>query len=50
MKQIDKQLCLKQAVEITKEYVRGGSTNPAPSYHLEELYKKLKELSADAAE
>lgn len=38
-----------KAVEITKEYVRGGGSIK-PDTILEDLYKKLKELSIDASQ
>jgi hypothetical protein len=38
---------LEQAVEITKEYVRGGG-GVSPDKILENVYNKLKELSDDA--
>lgn len=39
--------CLKEAIEITKEWCRGGSQgNPASV--LQSLYEKLLELNKDA--
>ena len=37
---------LEKAVEITKEYARGGGSRP-PAIILEEVYTKLKELNED---
>lgn len=39
--------CLSQAIEITKEFARGGSEKVTPDYVLEETFKKLKELTKD---
>ncbi len=41
---VNKQDCLKVAVEITKEYARSES-DTLPSIVLEETYKKLLELA-----
>ena len=45
---MDKQHCLNQAVEITKEYARGGGTSPDAI--LKNVYEMLKELDKDANE
>jgi hypothetical protein len=42
---MDKHAILQQAIEITKEYAKGGGTNPAGT--LESIYEELKKLYAD---
>jgi hypothetical protein len=44
---MDTHRCLDKAIEITKEFARGAAPG-APDVVLENLYKKLKELTADA--
>lgn len=44
---MNKYASLEKAVEITKEYVRGGGTTN-PEQVLEDLYHKLNELKQDA--
>lgn len=44
--EIDKECCLETAVEIVKEYARGGG-NLSPAGVLETVYKTLKELQID---
>lgn len=41
-----KETLLEKAIEITKEYVRGGGTIRAENV-LEAVYKKLEELNRD---
>jgi len=43
---MDKQECLNQAIEITKEWCRGGSQG-SPDAILDYLYRKLLELNKD---
>lgn len=43
-----KQAVLIQAIEITKEYCRGGSELQAPASVLRDLYNQLLELSTHA--
>jgi hypothetical protein len=45
---VNKNGCLSQAIEITKEYARGGGPGAIEEI-LERLYKKLKELAEDSA-
>jgi hypothetical protein len=45
---INKTSCIKEAIEITKEYCRGGGGNDPPDKILEQLYKKLVKLYQDA--
>lgn len=45
---IQAQNCLNSAIEITKEYTRGGGQG-SPEAILEQLYNKLKELQNDAS-
>jgi hypothetical protein len=45
---INKVGCLSQAIEITKEYARGGGQGAIDEI-LERLYKKLKELAEDSS-
>lgn len=42
---MNKYNCLKEAIEITKEYTRGGGGSPIGI--LEGVYEKLKELAED---
>lgn len=45
---VNKQYCLTVAIEITKEYARGGTGSgacDAPAEVLEKTYKKLLELA-----
>lgn len=44
---VDKDWCLGSAIDIAKEYARGGG-QLHPDYVLDITYKKLKELRADA--
>lgn len=47
----DKEECLKMAVEIAKEFARGGAGNggyDAPAEVLEKAYVKLVKLSEEA--
>ncbi|MGH7202831.1 MAG: hypothetical protein ACREHC_00110 [Candidatus Levyibacteriota bacterium] len=37
---------LEHAIDVAKEYARGGGSN-TPDYILEIVYKKLKELNED---
>ena len=43
-----KRECLKNAIDITKEYCRGGDVKISPEVVLEALYDKLKTLTTDA--
>ncbi|MGB9712331.1 MAG: hypothetical protein ACP5SG_09470 [Dissulfurimicrobium sp.] len=44
----DKEECLRQAVEITKNYAQSGENKHGPvAEFLENVYKKLLELKAD---
>jgi hypothetical protein len=44
---VDKDWCLDRAIEITKEYSRGGGPL-IPSGVLENVYEQLKKLQADS--
>lgn len=45
---MNKEWCLNEAINLTKEYARGGANGNSPHVVLEDLYKMLLELKADA--
>lgn len=45
---ITKEDVLKAAIDITKEFSRGGSEKFSPDYVLQRTYETLKELAEDA--
>lgn len=50
---VNKEDCLKMAVEVAKEYARGGAGNggyDAPAEVLEKVYVRLVKLSEDTKE
>ncbi len=48
MGEVDKSEALETAVEITKEFARGGYSGGSADRLLEILYEKMVELSEDA--
>ena len=46
--QYSKDTLFDRAIEITKEFCRGGSEKLSPDYVLQKVYETLKELAEDA--
>lgn len=46
---VSKVKLLEETIEITKEYARGGGTNPLPTI-LEDVFTKLEELNKKTEE
>lgn len=45
---VKKSVLFERAIEITKEFCRGGSDKVTPDWVLREVYATLKELAEDA--
>ena len=45
-----KQLALKQAIKIAREYARGGSEKSSPDIVLDQSYKRILQIMEDIGE